>query len=344
MKNKIAFFDSKPYDKKSFQESKDFNKYDITFFESRLTEKSVALTKGYDIVCVFVNDEINSNVIDALKSNGIKLIALRCAGYNNVDACYAHDKIRVVRVPAYSPYAVAEHALALLMTLNRKVHRAHFRTRDNNFSIIGLVGMDLHGKTAGVIGAGKIGKIMSTILSGLGMKVLLYDKYQDKQWAKSQGVTYVELDQLYKQSHVISLHCPLMKETQHLINDDSIAKMRDGVIIINTSRGPLIKTSSLINGLKSKKIGAAGLDVYEEEAEYFFEDFSNSMINDDVLARLLTFPNVIVTSHQAFLTNEALTNISTTTYENIDTFFKGEVGPNEICEICDKEICSRHKR
>ncbi len=344
MKKRIAFFDTKPYDRKSFESSPEYNDYEITFFETRLTERSVALTKGFDVVCAFVNDEITRPVIDTLYENGIKVIAMRCAGYNNVDVCHAHDRITMVRVPAYSPHAVAEHALALLMTLNRKVHRAHLRTRDNNFSIVGLVGMDLHGKTVGVIGAGKIGRIMVDILCGLGMDVLVYDKFQDQEWAESKGVRYAELDEIYAKSQVISLHCPLMKETQHLINEESIAKMRDGVIIINTSRGPLINTSALIHGLKSKKIGAAGLDVYEEEAEYFFEDYSNSMVNDDVLARLLTFPNVVVTSHQAFLTEEALANISGTTFSNITSFFNGDVGPNEICGNCDEENCERHKK
>ncbi len=344
MKKRLAFFDTKPYDRQSFESTPGFEDYEIVFFEARLTDRSVALTKDFDAVCTFVNDEITASVIDALYDNGVKAIAMRCAGYNNVDVCHAHGKIKMFRVPAYSPYAVAEHALALLMTLNRKVHRAHLRTRDNNFSIVGLVGMDLHGKTAGVVGAGKIGRIMTDILCGLGMNVLVYDKFQDQEWADTKGVKYAELDELYKNSDVISLHCPLMEETQHLINNDSIAKMKDGVIIINTSRGPLINTAALIKGLKTKKIGAAGLDVYEEEAEYFFEDFSNSMVNDDVLARLLTFPNVVVTSHQAFLTNEALENIARTTYGNLKIFFNGEEGTNEICGNCDEGTCQRHNR
>ncbi len=344
MKKKIAFFDTKPYDKRSFDSTVGIEEYEIEYFETRLTERSMALTKGFDIVCAFVNDEITAPVIDQLYANGIRLIAMRCAGYNNVDVCHALDKIRIVRVPAYSPHAVAEHALALLMTLNRKIHRAHLRTRDSNFSIVGLVGMDMYGKTVGVIGAGKIGRIMVDILCGLGMDVLVYDKYQDKAWAESKGVRYTELSEIYEKAQVISLHCPLTDESHHLINKESIAQMRDGVMIINTSRGPLIDTKALIKGLKSGKIGAAGLDVYEEEADYFFEDYSEEIVTDDVLARLLTFNNVVVTSHQAFLTEEALANISGTTLKNINTFYAGEHGANEICGNCDAGSCVRHTK
>lgn len=342
MKKRIAFFDTKPYDRRSFESTPGFEEYEIVFFEARLTERSAALTKGFDVVCAFVNDEITKPVIDTLYENGVKLIAMRCAGYNNVDICHAYDKIKIVRVPAYSPHAVAEHALALYMTLNRKIHRAHLRTRDSNFSIVGLVGTDIHGKTAGVIGAGKIGRIMVDILCGLGMNILVYDKYQDQEWANSKGVRYAELDEIYENADFISLHCPLTEESHHMINENSITKMKNGVIIVNTSRGPLIKTSALIKGLKSKKVGAAGLDVYEEEADYFFEDFSEEMVEDDILARILTFPNVVVTSHQAFLTEEALANISGTTLLNINTFFKGEHGPNEICGNCESGTCARH--
>ena len=344
MKKRVAFFDTKPYDKVSFEKHDEFKNYEIVFFETKLTEKSVALAKGFDVVCVFVNDIITEKVIDELYEGGVQLIALRCAGYNNVDVCHAHGKIKMMRVPAYSPYAVAEHALALLMTLNRKIHRAHFRTRDNNFSINGLVGFDLHGKTAGVIGAGKIGKIMAGILKGVGMNVVLFDKYQDQEWADNLGVRYVELDELYRISDVISLHCPLLPTTHHIVNDESIAKMKDGVILINTSRGPLIDTNALIKALKTQKIGAAGLDVYEEEGDYFFEDFSDTMVQDDVLARLLTFPNVIITSHQAFLTKEALENISDTTFTNIRDFFNGVESPNEICGNCENNNCPKHKK
>ncbi len=343
MKKKVAFFDTKPYDRRSFDAAEGSSEYEIEYFETRLTERSVALTKGFDAVCAFVNDEISATVIDKLYENGVRLIAMRCAGYNNVDVCHAVERIRIVRVPAYSPYAVAEHALALLMTLNRKIHRAHLRTRDSNFSIVGLVGVDMFGKTVGVIGAGKIGKIMTDILCGLGMNVLVYDKYQDQKWAESKGVRYASLDEIYAESQVITLHCPLTEESHHLVNKESIEKMRDGVMIINTSRGPLIDTKALIKGLKSGKIGAAGLDVYEEEADYFFEDYSEEIVTDDVLARLLTFNNVIVTSHQAFLTEEALANISRTTFSNMDTYFAGQHGPNEICGNCEDGNCVRHQ-
>ena len=344
MKKKIAFFDTKPYDRTSFSSTQGSENYEIIYFETGLTLESALLTKGFDVVCAFVNDVLDAPVIDALYDNGVRLIAMRCAGYNNVDVCHALDKIRIVRVPAYSPHAVAEHALALIMTLNRKIHRAHLRTRDSNFSIVGLVGVDLYKKTAGVIGAGKIGKIMTNILCGLGMNVLVYDKYQDLEWAESKGVRYAELDEIYAQSQVITLHCPLTDESHHMINRESLDKMRDGVMIINTSRGPLIDTKALIKGLKSGKVGAAGLDVYEEEADYFFEDYSEEIVTDDVLARLLTFNNVVVTSHQAFLTEEALANISRTTIDNIDTFFAGKHGPNEICGNCDSGTCMRHGR
>lgn len=344
MKKRIAFFDTKPYDRRSFDACEGAEKYEIVYFETRLTERSVALTKGFDVVCAFVNDEIGRNVIDSLYENGVQMIAMRCAGYNNVDICHAFDKIKIARVPAYSPHAVAEHALALLMTLNRKIHRAHLRTRDNNFSINGLVGVDMYKKTVGVIGAGKIGRIMTDILCGLGMEVLVYDKFQDQEWAESKGVRYAELDEIYEKANVISLHCPLLEDTHHIVNEESIAKMKDGVMIINTSRGPLIDTGALIKGLKSGKIGAAGLDVYEEEADYFFEDFSDEIVTDDVLARLLTFNNVVVTSHQAFLTEEALSNISNTTIGNIDNFFADVHTPNEVCGNCEAGECRRHAK
>lgn len=344
MKAKIAFFDTKPYDRVSFDSHADRDRYDITYFEARLTERSAPLTKGYDVVCAFVNDELTREVIDILIENGVKLIAMRCAGYNNVDICYAHGKIPVVRVPAYSPHAVAEHALALMMTLNRKTHRAYYRTRDNNFSINGLVGVDLFGKTVGVIGAGKIGRIMIDILCGLGMNILVYDMWKDEEYAREKGFRYAELNEIYAEADVLTLHCPLTKDSHHLINKESIEKMKEGVMIINTSRGPLIDTTALIDGLKSHKIGAAGLDVYEEEADYFFEDFSSLLVADDVLARLLTFNNVLVTSHQAFLTQEALANISGTTYENIRQVLAKEDIVNEVCKDCDNGGCKKHKK
>lgn len=328
---KIAFYDTKPYDVTSFEKEVPDDRYEITWFKSRLSVDNVKLTEGYDVVCIFVNAEVNDVIIDKLIGYGVKMIALRCAGFNNVDIKYAYGKIPVVRVPAYSPYAVAEHTVALMLSLNRKIHRAYYRTRDSNFSISGLEGFDLYGKTAGVIGAGKIGRILIDILKGFGMNILAYDTWQDEEYAKQKGFIYADLDTIYRESDVISLHCPMTKESHHMINADSIAKMKDGVMLINTSRGHLIDTSALIAGLKNKKIGTAGLDVYEEEADYFFEDFSGSTVTDDTLARLLTFNNVIVTSHQAFLTKEALSNIAQTTYKNIEQFINGEELENEVC-------------
>lgn len=335
-KLRLALFDTKPYDHDFFDKANAQPKYgySIRYFPDRLSIDTVSLTAGFDAVCVFVNDTITSAMVDVLKSNGINLLALRSAGYNNVDLNAIYNKIHVVRVPSYSPYAVAEHAVALMMTLNRKTHKAYFRTRDNNFSLNGLLGFDMHGKTAGVVGTGKIGKIAIQILKGFGMRVLASDKYQDQKFALECGCEYVPLDDLYKESDIITLHCPLTPENIHMIDEQSIAKMKDGVMIINTGRGKLINTRDLINGLKSFKIGSAGLDVYEEEGDYFFEDFSAEAIADDVLARLLTFPNVLITSHQAFFTKEALQNIAETTLENIRLFFEEKKLPNEICYKC----------
>lgn len=274
--------------------------------------------------------------IDEITKSGVEIISLRCAGFNNVDFKAAYNKIHVVRVPAYSPYAVAEHAVALIMSLNRKTYRAYTRTRDGNFSINGLLGFDMHNKTAGVVGTGKIGKCLISILKGFGMNVLVSDPYPDEIYAKETGVEYVSLKEIYKQSNIISLHCPLTKETEHMISASEIEQMKTGVMIINTSRGKLLDTKALIEGLKSGKIGAAGLDVYEEESGYFFEDKSSEFINDDVLARLLTFPNVLMTSHQAFLTKEALQSIALTTLENFKEFFEGGYLKNVICYKCNK--------
>lgn len=343
MKNiNIAFFDTKIYDSKSFDKAnKDFG-YTITYFKEHLTPATVVLAKGYDVVCAFVNDEISKPVIEQLNIQGVKLIALRCAGYNNVDLPAAFGHLHIVRVPAYSPYAVAEHAVALLMTLNRKTHKAYSRTRDNNFNINGLTGFDLHDKTIGIIGTGKIGQVMIGIMKGFGMRILAYDVFPNIKAATELGFAYTDLDTLYKESDVISLHCPLTKETHHLINQNSLAKMKKAVVLINTSRGQLVNTKDLIVALKAGTIGAAGLDVYEEESEYFFEDFSGSNIDDDVLARLLTFHNVLVTSHQAFLTEEALHNIATTTLDNIKGFFTEQKVYNEICYKCHQgNTCQR---
>jgi D-lactate dehydrogenase len=327
---KVAFFDTKPYDEASFRKMNERFGFDIRFHKGHLNRDNVLLTKGADVVCIFVNAVADAEVIDELVANGVKLIALRCAGYNNVDLKAANGRIKVVRVPAYSPYAVAEHTLALMLTLNRKTHKAYSRTREGNFALNGLMGFDMHGKTAGIIGTGKIAKILIQTLRGMGMNILAYDVYPDTEFAKQYDVTYTSLDELYRRSDVISLHCPLTKETEYIINEDSIAKMKDGVMIINTGRGKLIHTHALIEGLKNKKIGAAGLDVYEEESEYFFEDHSNFVMDDDILARLLSFNNVIVTSHQAFFTKEAMQNIAETTLQNIQDFVDDKVLVNEV--------------
>ncbi|MBN1895738.1 2-hydroxyacid dehydrogenase, partial [bacterium] len=321
MKPQIAFFDAKPYDREFFEEANRRFGYPITFYESHLTPDSAGLARGFDGVCVFVNDRLDASIIGRLHEMGIRLIALRSAGYNNVDLKAVYGRIHVVRVPAYSPHAVAEHAVALMLALNRKTHKAYNRTRDNNFTLSGLLGFDMYGKTAGVIGTGKIGRCAIGILRGFGMNILAFDKFPDEEYAKSASITYTDLDTLYGRSDIITLHCPLTPENVHMINSGSIARMKDGVMIINTGRGKLINTRDLIEGLKSRKIGSAGLDVYEEETEYFFEDWSHLGLEDDVLARLTTFPNVLVTSHQGFFTREALSNIADTTLENIRLFF-----------------------
>ena len=320
MAYKIAFFGAKPYDIASFDKVNEKYNYDIRYYKGHLNPNNVVLTQDTDAVCIFVNDTADAAVIDALVANGVKLLALRCAGFNNVDLKAAKGKLPVVRVPAYSPYAVAEYSLALMLSLNRKIHRAYWRTRDGNFSLNGLMGFDMHGKTIGIIGTGKIAKILIRLLKGFGMRILAYDLYPDMKFAGEEGISYVSLDELYRESDIISLHCPLTDQTKYMIDKDSIDKMKEGVMIINTGRGQLINTNDLIEGLKEKKIAAAGLDVYEEEGEYFYEDKSDKIIDDDVLARLLSFNNVIVTSHQAFFTKEALHNIAETTLQNIEDF------------------------
>lgn len=339
---KVAFYDTKPYDKKAFElyNNKDFS---FKYFENKLNADTAKLSKGCEAAIAFVNDDIDAEVIDELYKNGIKVLAMRCAGYNNIDFKAAYKKINVVRVPNYSPYAVAEHAIALLLCLNRKIHKAYNRTRDFNFSLNGLTGFDLHDKTVGVIGTGKIGQVFIDICKGFGMKVIAYDLYP----AKGLDVEYVELDELFKRSDVISLHCPLTEKTQHIINSESIEKMKDSVIIINTSRGALIESQALLTSLKEEKVHGAGLDVYEEESDLFYEDFSNTIIKDDVLSMLVSLPNVIVTSHQAFLTNEALSNIAETTVKNLNAYFKNEPLENEICYQCEsneiKADCPKNK-
>lgn len=333
-KVKIAFFDAKPYDIESFNEINSTYGHTIKYFKFHLTPDNVVLAQGYDAVVVFVNDTVDTEMIMKLKEYGVKLIALRSAGFNNVDLKAALNNIRVVRVPAYSPYAIAEHNVALMLTLNRKVHRAYFRTRDTNFALNGLMGFDMHGKTAGVIGTGKIGKVLVKILRGFGMEVLLNDSYPDEKFASETGSRYVSLEEVYRNSDIISLNCPLTKETEFMINSSSIALMKKGVMLINTGRGKLIKTADLIDGLKSGQVGSAGLDVYEEESQFFFEDMSDRVLADDVLARLLTFNNVIITSHQGFFTREAIHNIAETTLKNIDDFFSGRKLENEVCFNC----------
>ena len=327
---RIAFFDAKSYDIESFNAvNKDYN-FDIRYYQERLSISTVPLAKGADVVCIFVNAECDAQVIDELINNGVKLIALRCAGFNNVDLKAAEGRIRVTRVPAYSPHAVAEYAVSLMLSLNRKIYRAVNRTRDGNFTLNGLLGFDMYGKTAGVIGMGRIAKELIKILHGFGMNVMVYDLYPDHEFAKQYDVKVVSLDELYANSDIISLHCPLTPDTKFLINQDSIAKMKKGVMIINTGRGKLINTEDLIEGLRSKQVGSAGLDVYEEEREYFYEDKSDKMIDDDVLARLLMVPNVVLTSHQAFFTAEALHNIAVSTLDSVKEFADGK---DLTCEV-----------
>lgn len=322
---KMAFFDTKPYDKVWFDKLKDEYDVKIKYYESKLNSDSVVMAKGYDGVIAFVNDDIDKSTIDTMHEMNMKLVALRCSGYNNVDLKAAKNKIDVVRVPKYSPYAVAEHAIGLLLCLNRRIHRAYIRTKDFNFSLSGLTGFDLKGKTVGVIGTGKIGQVFIDICRGFGMKVLAYDICPS-----IENVEYTDIDTLCKKSDIISLHCPLTKETKHIISKKTIDKMKQGVFILNTSRGALINSDDLAENLKSGKIGGAALDVYEEESDIFFEDRSSEIINDDTLRILLSMPNVLITSHQAFLTNEALQNIARVTLENINSYFKNNTIINKV--------------
>lgn len=328
---KIAFFDTKPYDIPSFSRYAEQNDISIKFFETKLNEDTVELANGFDGVCVFVNDVVNATVIDRLCDMGVQYIALRCAGFNNVDTKHAYGRIHVFRVPAYSPYAVAEHAMAMLLTSIRRIHKAYIRTRDFNFSLNGMTGFDLHGKTVGIIGTGKIGRVFIDICRGFGMRVLAYDKYPAEGLDNGDTIRYVSLDTLFSESDIISLHCPLTDETYHIINEGSLDKCRRGVMIINTSRGALVDAEALLGAIKSRKVGGACLDVYEEESDLFFEDFSGHILEDDTLARLISMPNVIVTSHQAFLTEEALDNIAFTTVKNLVDFEKNGECPNELC-------------
>lgn len=341
---KIAFFDAKPYDVKSFDPCARAAGFQIKYFETKLSEDTAELAKGYDAVCVFVNDTVNAAVIDRLVSFGTRIVALRCAGFNNVDVKHAFGRIHVLRVPAYSPYAVAEHAMAMLLTSIRRIHKAYIRTKDFNFSLSQLTGFDLHGKTVGVVGTGKIGRVFIDICSGFGMKVLAYDKFPSSELRESGKASYVSLDTLLAESDIISLHCPLTEETYHMLNASSLEKCKRGVVIVNTSRGALVDAEALLGAIKSRQVGAACLDVYEEESDFFFEDFSGHIVEDDVLARLISMPNVIVTSHQAFLTEEALANIAETTIENIYLLTEKGECPNELCYRCgEAEDCKSGK-
>ena len=338
---KVAFFDAKPYDYPGFNRYVAGTDLEIKYFEAHLNEDTVSLAAGFDAVCVFVNDIVNETVVNRLYEFGVRVIVLRCAGFNNVDTKACFGKIHVYRVPAYSPYAVAEHAMAMLLTVNRKTHKAYNRTREFNFSLAGLTGFDLHGKTVGIVGTGKIGRIFADICKGFGMNILAYDKFPNP----GTGLNYVELDELFRKSDIISLHCPLTEETHHIINDDAVEIMKPGVVIVNTSRGGLVDTESLINGIKVEIIGAACLDVYEEEGDLFYEDFSGHIVQDDRIVRLMAMPNVLITSHQAYLTTEALDNIASTTVDNLLRFARGEVNcDTEVCYGCGKqETCSKKR-
>jgi len=330
---KIAVFNTKSYDKQFLTEANKIHGHQLVFFEVHLNEDTCKLAAGFEVVCAFVNDDLKKNVLTKLAKDGVKLIALRCAGFNNVDVQAAHQLgLTVVRVPAYSPHGVAEHAVAMMLALNRKIHRAHNRIREGNFSLDGLLGFEMYGKTAGIIGTGKIGVLTAKILSGFGLKILAYDVFNNPD-INSAGGTYVDLNTLYAQSDIISLHLPLTPETYHMINDESVAKMKTGVMLINTSRGGLINTQSVIDGLKSGKIDYMGLDVYEEEGDLFFEDLSGHVIQDDIFARLMTFPNVIITGHQAFFTNTALKNISETTLKNISDYEGGRIEAANLVKL-----------
>ena len=321
---RIAFFDTKPYDKQYFDKFN--NDYEISYFEGKLNRRTAPITNGYDAVVAFVNDDIDADTINILADNGIKVLAMRCSGYSNVDLKAAKDKLTVVTVPAYSPYTVAEHTLALLLSLNRKIHKAYNRTRDFNFSLNGLTGFLLRGKTVGVIGTGKIGQAVMEVLSGFGVNILAYDPYP----IDDDSIHYVDLDYLFKNSDIITLHCPLTEKSHHILDKDAFDMMKDNVIIVNTSRGALIDTESLLHSLNTEKVAGAALDVYEEESDFFFEDFSGMVINDDMLSLLIAHPHVLMTAHQAFLTDDALETIAKTTYNNIDDVISGIKCKNEV--------------
>lgn len=327
---KIALFSTKSYDRTFFDSANERFNHSITYYEPRLNAQTVSLVDDADAVCVFVNDRVDRPVLEQLAEQNVRTVALRCAGYNNVDVQAANELgVRLVRVPEYSPHAVAEHSIGLMLALNRRFHRAYNRVRDGDFRLTGLLGFDLYGKTVGVVGTGRIGVQVCRILLGFGCKVLAADPYENDDCIR-WGVQYVSRDELFQKSSIIFLQCPLVEETHHLINADSIASMPDGVMLINTSRGAVIDTRAVIDGLKSHKIGALGIDVYEEEDKLFFEDLSQTVIDDDVFARLLTFPNVLITGHQGFFTREALENIASVTLQNLTQVQSGDSCPNEV--------------
>jgi D-lactate dehydrogenase len=327
---KTAIFNTKSYDRTFLEAANEAHGHDLVFFEPRLTRETCALAAGFPAVCVFVNDQLGQPVLAELKRQGTHLIALRCAGFNNVDLAAARDlEMTVARVPAYSPHAVAEHTVGLMLALNRNIHRAYARVREGNFALQGLLGFDLHGRTVGVIGTGQIGAIVSRIMQGFGCRILAYDLQRNAE-CEAMGVQYVSLAELFSVSDIITLHCPLTPQTHHLIDAAALNQMKDGVMIINTGRGALVDTQAAIQALKSGRVGYLGLDVYEEEANLFFEDRSDRVIRDDIFTRLLTFPNVIITGHQGFFTEEALKNIAETTLANITSFERGDGTLHEV--------------
>lgn len=327
---KLAVFGTRPYDRESLEEANARHGHDLTFLEARLTQESRSLASEYEGVCVFVNDQVDATVIETLAAGSTRTIALRCAGYNNVDVAAANKRgISVVRVPAYSPHAVAEHTVALILALNRQIHRAYARVREGNFELNGLMGFDLHGRTAGIVGTGKIGTIVARILNGFGCKLLAHDVVPNPE-CEAIGVRYVTAAELLRESDILTLHCPLLPDTYHLIDEEALKLVKSGAMLINTSRGALIDTRAVIAALKSGQLGYLGLDVYEEEADVFFRDLSNKVIEDDVLARLLTFPNVLVTGHQAFFTRTAMQQIATTTLSNVSDIESGRPCANEV--------------
>jgi len=327
---KIAFFSAKAYDRTSFEQANEAFSHALTFFEPRLTPETAALAAGFPAVCIFINDELSAETLREIAAKGTRLVALRCAGFNNVDLNIAKELgIQVVRVPAYSPYAVAEHAVGLIMMLNRKLYKAYNRVREDNFALKGLLGFDLHGKTVGIVGTGKIGECFARIMHGFGCKLLAYD-IQENSVVTELGTQYVELPTLLNQADIISLHCPLLPTTHHLINKNSLQQLKPGTMLINTSRGGLIDTRAAISALKSGQLGYLGIDVYEDEGSLFFQDLSDTVIQDDIFQLLQSFPNVVITAHQAFFTQEALTNIANTTLANINDIEAGKPCTNEV--------------